>query len=643
MAIAIDGTNSATSTGSTLTQPLTTTQANDLIILFVKTAAVGDGVVSTVVDDGPGLTWTRRKSQSWQTGNAVLEEWYAISPGIFNANIIVTMTLGSASPKRTIAIGISGADTVTPFDTNASVPYGVFGASGTTSLGAASNITTNNANDMLLISAGNNNGMGTITRPSGFNNVVSTGTAHDVSVSVVSSIQTGVNNVLSWSTASTNGAVGIWDAIRAAVTGGPLVANGVTTSSVTSTTLTVSTTAATGGTGPYNYQFQRAPDVSNSPGTFVNIGPNSSSLSFNDTGLTASTKYWYRVVVTDSLSATANGASSTVTTGAVSPVASGTASLTSTDDNTVSVSSTAASGGIATITYQWYRSTVPNQIGSPVSGATSLTLVDAGLTNGIAYYYTLTATDGNTSANSRQIAGIPNKTWYAGLIGDSWNNTTCTTASSTAVTGPAGAGNILRDKIQASFNDGSKVIVNNQGIGGTNGSQWLGGTSNLTNALASFLTAKSPASEWIVAIHLGVNDSSINFSNPSGGESGAQFQTYIANICAAILAWGARGVVVHLPPFIGDVSANHNALGIKLLLDYHTSIKNVVALNPGKVFIGADEFNYFINNQSDLGGDKVHPTPSNANGVGGAINVATMWAKAIHGVMIGRTTKNTHS
>lgn len=420
---------------------------------------------------------------------------------------------------------------------------------------------------------------------------------------------------------------------------GTLAAGGVSFSGTTSSGTTITAAGASGGTGPYNYQFQRAPDSSGSPGTFANIGSNSSATSYNDTGLSASTKYHYRVIVTDSTSATATGASSSVTTTGASAVVAGTASVSSVGDTTASVTSTAPSGGVATITNQWYRSTVPNALGAAVPGATGLTLNDTGLTNGVDYYYTLVSTDGTTSASSKQISAVPAKTIYIGLIGDSWNTTTCTSGSSSSSVTTSAAGNILNRKLQAMFKDGTKINVLNRGIGGTNGSNWQGGGSNLTAALAAMAAIASPSNWWPVP-HLGVNDSSINFSNPTGGETKAQYKAYLQNICSAILAWGAKGVILHKPPFIGDISANHNALGIALLKQYGEAIDELAGENPGKVFVGADEFKYFINNQSDLGGDKVHPTPADSNGAGGAPNVATMWAEAIYGIVSGKKTPN---
>jgi hypothetical protein len=73
-------------------------------------------------------------------------------------------------------------------------------------------------------------------------------------------------------------------------------------------TASVVNTAANYGTAPYTYQYQRAPDVSGSPGTFANVGssqgPLGSGVAPNellDTGLSG-VNYWYRVHAVDSLS-----------------------------------------------------------------------------------------------------------------------------------------------------------------------------------------------------------------------------------------------------------------------------------------------------------------------------------------------------
>ncbi|OJW76300.1 GDSL-type esterase/lipase family protein [Spirosoma sp. 48-14] len=76
----------------------------------------------------------------------------------------------------------------------------------------------------------------------------------------------------------------------------------------------ITSSAASGGTAPYNYQFQRAADVSGSAGTYSNIGSNTSTANITDTGLTNNTKYWYRCLVTDNVGVTATSTAIQVTT-----------------------------------------------------------------------------------------------------------------------------------------------------------------------------------------------------------------------------------------------------------------------------------------------------------------------------------------
>jgi hypothetical protein len=78
-----------------------------------------------------------------------------------------------------------------------------------------------------------------------------------------------------------------------AVTAGALskVAVGQTTASLLSA-------AATAGTGPYTYQWYRSTSSGFSPGG-GNIVSGATALTLSDTGLTAGTQYYYKVVATD--------------------------------------------------------------------------------------------------------------------------------------------------------------------------------------------------------------------------------------------------------------------------------------------------------------------------------------------------------
>lgn len=68
--------------------------------------------------------------------------------------------------------------------------------------------------------------------------------------------------------------------------------------SVSSTEAVLSATAATGGTGPYTYQWYRSTTSGFSPGA-GNLISGATSLSLDDTGLIPNTLYYYKVVATD--------------------------------------------------------------------------------------------------------------------------------------------------------------------------------------------------------------------------------------------------------------------------------------------------------------------------------------------------------
>jgi len=77
--------------------------------------------------------------------------------------------------------------------------------------------------------------------------------------------------------------------------------------SVGSTTASLSSAAATGGTAPYTYQWYRSTTSGFTPGV-GNIIAGATALTLNDTGLIPGTKYYYEVVATDSGSVTGNSA-----------------------------------------------------------------------------------------------------------------------------------------------------------------------------------------------------------------------------------------------------------------------------------------------------------------------------------------------
>jgi hypothetical protein len=77
-----------------------------------------------------------------------------------------------------------------------------------------------------------------------------------------------------------------------------LTAGVLSQSAVTDTTASLVATAATGGTGPYTYQWYRSTTSGFSPGG-GNIISGATALTLSDTGLIPNTTYYYKVIVTD--------------------------------------------------------------------------------------------------------------------------------------------------------------------------------------------------------------------------------------------------------------------------------------------------------------------------------------------------------
>jgi hypothetical protein len=435
--------------------------------------------------------------------------------------------------------------------------------------------------------------------------------------------------------------------VSVTTTAGALTAQGVTFSSVSTTTLTVSSTAATGGTAPYTYQYQVAPDVAGAPGTWANTGSAQTGVSAgvtpnsrNETSLTPSQTYWYRIVVTDSAGspATANGTASSVTTLAAAALIPGVLSLGTVGDASVGLSWTAATSGVGPYTYRVYRGTDPAAIttalGSPQSGTT---YTDTTAVNGTPYYYKVQVTDSAgtpATALTNLVAATPHKTLYLCAIGDSWLITTTAAANgSTGTNNPTGsAGALLPYALEALHSDATKISYLNQGVGGTNGANWAPGSSNLNNAKAAMAAAHNVPGDWIVFVHLGINDSSQSFSSPSGGETASQYQAYMQAIATELkTVWGAKQVIFSGPPYIGPISTNHTEAGVQRMYAYQAALDAVAAATSG-VSAAHLEYPYILSHQSDLGADGVHPTPS-SGGTAGALNVANLWASELYGAL----------
>lgn len=79
-------------------------------------------------------------------------------------------------------------------------------------------------------------------------------------------------------------------------------------------TASLSSAAATGGTGPYTYQWYRSTTSGFTPGT-GNLISGATALSLNDSGLSQNTTYYYVVVATDTGNSNVTAQSSQLTVG----------------------------------------------------------------------------------------------------------------------------------------------------------------------------------------------------------------------------------------------------------------------------------------------------------------------------------------
>lgn len=186
--LAIDGISPVTAiktTQSFTSNPLTTTNPKDVIIVWINNTYSGPGGSVASVSDTAGLTWTHRKTRVYFSGTYALDEWYAIAPAPLTGDVItVGMTSTGGYVTTVTAYGISGADTNTVFDPNVSFPA----SNNTTNSAVSTTFSTTHAHDMIISAYGLFNGSGVFTRPSGFTTITtSTNQSFDAVYKIVSS------------------------------------------------------------------------------------------------------------------------------------------------------------------------------------------------------------------------------------------------------------------------------------------------------------------------------------------------------------------------------------------------------------------------------------------------------------------------
>lgn len=289
-----------------------------------------------------------------------------------------------------------------------------------------------------------------------------------------------------------------------------------------------------------------------------------------------------------------------------SVLTSGTPSVVSTGKTTVKITSSSSTGGTAPLAYQWYRATFSGFTpggGNIVSGATSLSLRDTGLTANTTYYYKMVTTDAiaaTVTSTALSVTTRPSSAVIGVFVGDS-------------ITFGAGAA-VPPTTTFASVLSGMdyNVAVYNIGQSGSGTSYWSVGGAPYLAAVALALDVEANR----IFIELGVNDSRV-----SGQVSQATYTSRIAAMAAGYLVDVPGSVVVlNTPTYVYPTAAGFDATSDTRLQEYAVGM---ISLNNGSTVITAYRTAYadFLANRATyIGVDEIHLTDL------GYLVMGTNWA-----------------
>jgi len=176
------------------------------------------------------------------------------------------------------------------------------------------------------------------------------------------------------------------------------------------TTVDVSWTAPSsdGGSPITNYEIYRG----TSPGGEAEVAEIGNTLTFHDTGLTNGTTYYYKVSARNAVGEGSLSSETSATPQSPPPVPpSAPTLLSATPGNaqvTLSWSAPSSNGGAPVTNYTIYRDTTSGTKVFHVTVGNVLTYIDAGLTNGTTYYYTVAAVNvAGTGPQSNELTATP--------------------------------------------------------------------------------------------------------------------------------------------------------------------------------------------------------------------------------------------
>jgi RHS repeat-associated protein len=370
--------------------------AGSLNVIAVAWFDTTSSVVS--VTDTRGNSYSRAVGPTAQAQAGSQSIYYA--PNIAAGTNTVTVTFNASVPYPDVRIAeYSGVSTTSPLDVTSA-------GTGTSSVSNTSNVTTTNAND-LIVGA---NYVTTYTESAGTGYTSRMITSPDGSI-LEDRVVTATGAYTASASLSSGGWIMQLAAFRAASTDTtpPTAPAGLTAAPASSTQISLGWTASTDNVGVTGYQVDRCQGSGCS--TFTQIGT-SPTASFASTGLTASTSYSYRVRATDAagnVSANSSVASATTqaTPDTTPPTAPSTPQAAVVSSTQINLSWTASTDNVGVTGYQIDRCqgsgcTTFAQIGT----STTTTFSSTGLAPSTTYRYQMRAIDaaGNVSANSTAVS-----------------------------------------------------------------------------------------------------------------------------------------------------------------------------------------------------------------------------------------------
>ena len=350
------------------------------------------GVSVSSVTDSKGNGYALAVGPTVNPSVATESIYYArnIAPAAAGANTVTVKFSGSVPEADIRILEYSGIDTINPLDVAAA-------AIGTGTATSSGSVTTTNANDLLVganMVAYNFKAAG----PGYTARIISTPNGDLAEDQVVTTIG-------SYSASATQTVSGGWlmqlAAFRMAGGGGdpapPSAPTGLTATAASGSQINLSWTAATGGQGGVSeYLVERCSGANCT--NFAVIG-SSTTTTYNDTGLTASTSYSYRLRAMDGngdLSVYSGTASASTSSGGDTTPPTAPASLTATaaSSTQINLGWTASMDNVGVTGYLIERCQGANCTGfAQIGTSTTTTYNDTGLTAATSYSYRARATD----------------------------------------------------------------------------------------------------------------------------------------------------------------------------------------------------------------------------------------------------------